>query len=564
MKKLNKILSVGLCLSILMMQGLTVFAEGKTVAKDENVFITLNPDGSVEKQIVSDWLHNDSGFADYADKSVLTNIVNLKSSTMPTIDGENLTWNTDENDIYYQGNTDKTPPITTKISYSLDGTEMSAEDLMGKSGHLEITLNLTNNEKTTATINGKSKTIYTPFAVAVACDFPTGTFANVHTEDSTIQSDATNQIVGFVAFPGLKENFDGVFDEELADLKAGLKSEFVISSDVTDFDMPSIMIAAATNLGDLKDLSSFSEFDSLMDGIDQLKSATDQLLAGTTDLKTGTAQLKAATNALKDKINTQLVPSLKATAPLQQELANKMADLEKELAGLKIPDMTSIQTQIGTAINGVSDASSAQTLAVLGVDYNSLTAEQQAKLTAAKTAIKTSAATEISKNMAALDMSALSSLKTTLVEIQTLSEKLMGGMAQLTSALYNPSDDINNPQTVANAIIAISLGADKLDSGATQLKDGMTEYYNEGIGKLAESDLSGDMNTAIAIMNEMQKSADSYNSYTGSNTEISSTKFIMKTNKIQKTVQAEADTKPVAKKESLWTKFINLFKNLFD
>lgn len=93
---------------------LPTFAEQPTggVTKDENVFLILNPDGSVSEQIVSDWLHSDTGFDAAADRSTLSGITNLKSDVLPAQDGENLTWTTEDNDIYYQGTTTQTPPVT--------------------------------------------------------------------------------------------------------------------------------------------------------------------------------------------------------------------------------------------------------------------------------------------------------------------------------------------------------------------------------------------------------------------------------------------------------------------
>ena len=37
------------------------FAADGPVTKDENVFLFLNPDGSIQSQVVSDWLHSDNG-----------------------------------------------------------------------------------------------------------------------------------------------------------------------------------------------------------------------------------------------------------------------------------------------------------------------------------------------------------------------------------------------------------------------------------------------------------------------------------------------------------------------
>ncbi len=43
-----------------------------------------------------------------------------------------LTWQADGSDIYYQGTTDKELPVTVKLTYYLDGKEISPEDLAVK------------------------------------------------------------------------------------------------------------------------------------------------------------------------------------------------------------------------------------------------------------------------------------------------------------------------------------------------------------------------------------------------------------------------------------------------
>ncbi len=58
-----------------------------------------------------------------------------------------MTWNTDGEDIYYQGTTDQDLPVSVKLTYYLDGKEIKPADLKGKSGHLKIQVDYTNKEK---------------------------------------------------------------------------------------------------------------------------------------------------------------------------------------------------------------------------------------------------------------------------------------------------------------------------------------------------------------------------------------------------------------------------------
>ena len=185
---------------------LPAFAAGpqsSEMTKNENVFVILNPDGSIREQIVSDWLHSDSGFSAAADRSSLTGITNLTDTVMPEQNGQELTWTTDAKDIYYQGTTDQTPPVTVEIRYTLDGSPVTAEELEGKSGHLVIRLALTNHEGQQKKIGGKTRTVYTPFFTVAALTLPVGTYTDVTALHGTVQTDGSSQIAGFVCLPGV-------------------------------------------------------------------------------------------------------------------------------------------------------------------------------------------------------------------------------------------------------------------------------------------------------------------------------------------------------------------------
>ena len=141
-KLLQKTTAVLVSAALAVTCALPAFAEQPTegVTKDENVFLILNPDGSVSEQIVSDWLHSDTGFDAAADRSTLSGITNLKSDVLPAQDGENLTWTTEDNDIYYQGTTTQTPPVTVDITYTLDGRSITADALAEEVDYSDVDL----------------------------------------------------------------------------------------------------------------------------------------------------------------------------------------------------------------------------------------------------------------------------------------------------------------------------------------------------------------------------------------------------------------------------------------
>lgn len=236
-KLLQKTTAVLVSAALAVTCALPVFAEQPTegVTKDENVFLILNPDGSVSEQIVSDWLHSDTGFDAAADRSTLSGITNLKSDVLPAQDGENLTWTTEDNDIYYQGTTTQTPPVTVDITYTLDGRSITADALAGKSGHLVMRLALTNNEGQEMEIAGSRRKVYTPFFTVAAATLPTGSYTNIAAQHGTVQTDAKTQLVCFLAMPGMAETFGGLLPEALSGLEDYMLDELVIEADVKDW-----------------------------------------------------------------------------------------------------------------------------------------------------------------------------------------------------------------------------------------------------------------------------------------------------------------------------------------
>ncbi|MFR5619402.1 MAG: hypothetical protein ACLTJ5_11400 [Clostridium sp.] len=91
---------------------------------------------------VSDWLKSsDAAYPEpLKDSSSLDRYLAMSkgNETFSNKTEQILSWNTSGQDIYYQGKTDKKLPVSMKITYKLDGKEIAAKDLPGKSGKVEI------------------------------------------------------------------------------------------------------------------------------------------------------------------------------------------------------------------------------------------------------------------------------------------------------------------------------------------------------------------------------------------------------------------------------------------
>ena len=306
MKKSLRFASAALALTLAAGCAMPAFAAGKSsFSKSETVYAVMNGDGSIKSTTVSEHLYSASGLANVTDKTTLTDIQNTESDAEFTQNGEELVWNTNDTDVYYKGNTDKALPIDVKVTYALDGQEAALEDIIGKSGHLTVTVNLKNNETGTVNVNGKDRTIVTPLITAVGVILG-GDAANVTAEHGMIESAAKSSVAAFVTLPGVKDSLSGLLPDEVDSIEDYLQDTVTVEADVEDFTCPQVMVACATSTAALGtdnvfDLSSIND---LTDGINQLNDAMSQLMDGASQLVDGTAQLADGVLALLDGANT--------------------------------------------------------------------------------------------------------------------------------------------------------------------------------------------------------------------------------------------------------------------
>ena len=274
------------------------FAADGPVTKDENVFLFLNPDGSIQSQVVSDWLHSDNGLRGVTDRTRLTDITNLKSDAAYTLNGDALTWDTDDHDVYYQGSSTQTPPVTASIRYELNGQEMTAAEMLGKAGHVKITVKLTNHLKKTYQIGGAARSVYTPFATVVSMALGADDFTNVKAEHGTVQTDSQTQLVAFVTLPGMQETFKGLLTGDLSDLNDKLLDEVTLEADTDAFVMPTILLAASSSVEDLRD--TVDDIPSLDETLNEVRDGMDELKDGSVDLDDGAHELDDGAHDLHD------------------------------------------------------------------------------------------------------------------------------------------------------------------------------------------------------------------------------------------------------------------------
>lgn len=267
--------------------------------KDESVYLISDANGNVNKTIVVDHLKNKDKKDTLEDASNLSDIENVKGKEKFTQSGDKLTWQAGGKDIYYQGTATAEPPVTQKVTYYLDGKEISPEDLAGKSGKVKIRFDYTNTTSYTETVNGEKQTVSVPFAAITGLVLGDG-FENIEVTNGKAEVSDSSSVVLGCALPGLNDSL-GIKDGDL-DGDVNIPEYMEMTADVKNFSMPAAM-TFVVNASDYVSTDGIDTSD-LDDMINDLKDASTQLQDGSKTLAEGTDTLADGLSTLQSKLGT--------------------------------------------------------------------------------------------------------------------------------------------------------------------------------------------------------------------------------------------------------------------
>lgn len=301
----------------------------KEIDKDETVYLISDASGNVNQTIVSDHLINRDKSDTLKDKSSLKDIENVKGDETFSQSGDDLTWQADGNDIYYQGTLTAQAPVSQKVTYYLDGKEISPEDLAGKSGKVTIHFDYTNNSTYTETVNGEEVTVCVPFA-AITGMVLDDSFSNVEVTNGKVQNTGKGNIVIGYALPGLKDSLD-LNDDDL-DEDVDIPESFEVTADVENFSLETAMTVVA-NAGSFLSTDGTSDLSSVDDMIDTLTDASEQLQDGSKQLSDGLDTLQSSLKEFSTGMNT-LSGGIKSYTDGAKTLGNGIGSLKNGMDSL--------------------------------------------------------------------------------------------------------------------------------------------------------------------------------------------------------------------------------------
>lgn len=437
--------------------------------KEQTVYVNADENGNSQDVIVSNWLKNQGNEQELTDKTNLTDIQNVKGDeTFEQKSDGTIVWNTDGGDIYYQGKTQEELPVSVKLTYYLDGKEISAKDLAGKSGKLKIRIDYENKSKEVKEIQGKQEEICTPFMMMTAMILPAETFSNVEITNGQIISDGNNDIAVGVGFPGLAESLKLQDVEELKDVDFPDYAE--LTADVKDFSLAMTATVATTGLLDDLDLANVNSTEDLKEQMETLADSSQALVKGSSELQSGIATLDSSadtfvsgltkvddgTAALKNGIDTmnskkgELLDGVTKLTDGMKALQNGSAGLQDGVAAY-----TDGASQLGAGI-----AQTAEGAAALNQGIQELND---------KKTVLTDGAAKLAKGASDLNAGA-GSLASGVQEYTAGVGKLHAGISALDEKVAGGAGQLAGAEQAMGTIVS---GAKDLISGAGALEEGM-------------------------------------------------------------------------------------------
>lgn len=440
--------------------------------KDESVYLISDANGNVNKTIVVDHLKNKDKKDTLEDASNLSDIENVKGKEKFTQSGDKLTWQAGGKDIYYQGTATEEPPVTQKVTYYLDGKEISPEDLAGKSGKVKIRFDYTNTTSYTETVNGEKQTVSVPFAAITGLVLGDG-FENIEVTNGKAEvSDSSSVVLGY-ALPGLKDSL-GIKDKDL-DGDVNIPEYMEMTADVKNFSMPAAM-TFVVNASDYVSTDGIDTSD-LDDMINDLKDASTQLQDGSKTLAEGTDTLADGLSTLQSKLGT---------------FASGVGTLK---SGLK-----TYTDGVSTLSGGLNTLGNSTGALVSGADKLNSGAGQLASGSATlKDGLKTYT-------------DGASQLNTGLNQLNDNTGSLATGVTSLNDGAKTLSDGINAANKGAAGVSAgaaqLKTSIDTAKTGADSLAAG-AKQVDEGVGQLTQSlsdmpeTIKTNINKSLEPLNEL-------------------------------------------------------------
>lgn len=291
----------------------------QTGDKSETVYAVMDADGNTTDVSVSEWLKNEGKSNNLSDYSNLKNIKNTSGDEKMSRDGKKLVWAAKGKDIHYTGDYDGELPVKVKVSYYLNGTKVSADEIAGKKGNVKIRFDYDINDSVKE--NGYSLT--RPYAIVSAVVLSNDNFTNVTVNNGKAVNDGNSTAVVGIALPGMNDNLQ--IDE------LDIPDHVTINAKTTNFEIDGTYTVADS--GFMNDVDT-TKLDDATGQVDELASALDKLSDASKKLVDGSSKLAKGANKLADS-SSQIEEGTETLKDGTESMKNGSKDLKAGTGDLK-------------------------------------------------------------------------------------------------------------------------------------------------------------------------------------------------------------------------------------
>ncbi|OXZ29585.1 hypothetical protein B9N51_00885 [Finegoldia magna] len=481
-KNIEKILALSL-VSSMTFANLSFAEQQDLIKKSETVYVTVEGN-EIKDKSVSVWLNSDKNIK-ANDKSNLTNVKDLK--TDKELKSENGYLKLDENkkDIYYKGDTDKKLPVDVSVKYFLDGKEMKASELEGKSGHLKIVITSKNNRYEAKTIDGQSRNVYSPYVVVAAMTFDDEKVENVTSDDIKVVKDGKNEIVTTVMTPGMKQNLSKIVEDKELD---NFKDEVSVEMDIKDYK-PVEIYSVITNEF-FQEKKNIDSLDKLQNGVKELQDNSQKLVDASVKLSEGQDKLNSGISQMQTGV-TKLHSGSQKLASSTQQMQGKFSGIQGKVGPIQgyVAQMNDGSLKL---YNGISD----YTAAVGKIKENTAKIKEGSE--------------KLAKGATDLD-NGVGKLKDATSQLRAGTENMKEMTAQKDQLLEKSSQLSNGLNGLAGSYGQLADTVEQISGKSQQLKDSSAQF-NEKLQQVAQ--LAGGAETSASaekIARGLESSAEGLN-----------------------------------------------------
>ena len=296
-KTVKKILALILCTALFFSCfPISAFAAEKeaNTPKEEVVYVSLGADGSVKNIYVVNIfdLDKDGKIIDYGRYE---SVRNMTTTDEISYSSEKVTVDTKAGKLYYEGKLDtNVMPWNVSIKYYINGTELSGEQVAGKSGDLKITLKITENTE-------YKGDFFKGYALQTSLSLNTKNCRNINAPGATLANVGVNKQITYTILPG--KGIDTEITANVTDFAFdGISINGIKLNLNIDIDENAINEKIDTLMGAVKDLNDGAG--TLNDGAKELYNGTSTLNGKVGELLSGVGSLADGSATLLDGLNT--------------------------------------------------------------------------------------------------------------------------------------------------------------------------------------------------------------------------------------------------------------------